>query len=98
MLALKEPLKDLVYKALKFVGRSEVNEAVVYLGLLGVEELETWLQEDAGVPAAESSSGKLPNLQSRVVRSPLCVMVLRDVSTAAWPGGSWRQCSGSRMC
>ena len=71
MLTLKEPLKDLLFKALEFVGRSEVNEAVVYLGLLGEEELEAWLEEDGGLPATDSSSGKLPNCQSRLVRPAL---------------------------
>lgn len=49
------------------MGRVEVNEAVVYLGLLGRAELEVWLKEAGGDPAAEASSVKLPKPLSKMV-------------------------------
>lgn len=68
MHSLRDHLKPLLYKVLKFVGRSEVNEAMVYLGLLGRAELEVWLEEGGGDPAADPSSLKLPKSLSRMVR------------------------------
>ena len=43
-----------------------MNEAAVYLGLLGEEELETWLEVVGG-----DSSGELPKSLSRLVRAAL---------------------------
>ena len=62
MLSIKDPLKQLLYKAVKFVGRSEVSEALVYLGLLGQEELGVWLEEANG-----EAGDKLPKSLSRAV-------------------------------
>ena len=62
MLSIKDPLKQLLYKAVKFVGRSEVSEALVYLGLLGQEELGVWLEEGNG-----EAGDKLPKSLSRAV-------------------------------
>lgn len=73
VLALKDPLKPLLYRGLKFVGNSEVNEAVVYLGLLGGEELEVWLEEIGGDTGANSSSEKLPQSLSKLVSLSPCV-------------------------
>lgn len=51
------------------MGRIEVNEAVVYLGLLGRAELEAWLEAAGGDPVAESLPLKLPQSLSRMVRN-----------------------------
>jgi hypothetical protein len=58
MISVKDPLKQLLYKAVKFVGRLEVCEALVYLGLLGQDDLGVWLEEASGETGL--SSGKLP--------------------------------------
>lgn len=50
------------------MGRSEVNEVMVYLGLLGRAELEVWLEETGGDLAADPSSLKLPKSLSTMVR------------------------------
>ena len=45
VLALKQSVRQLLYDGLRFVGKSEVNEAAVYLGLLDEQELEDIVEE-----------------------------------------------------
>lgn len=78
------------------MGRVEVNEAVVYLGLLGRAELEAWLEEASGDSAAEPLPLKLPKSLSKMVRNHashvfacdsvlgVCVMVLCTYSNLVW--------------
>ena len=89
MLSVKDPLTQLLYSAIRFVGRSEVHEALVYLGLLGQEELEVWLEETSAETGG--SSNKMPKSLSKpvsysgVVAKSMCSC---DLPTATWPGAS----------
>ena len=53
VLALKDSVKQLLLDGLQFVGKSEVNEAALCLGLLEAEELESLVEEDGGEKLAE---------------------------------------------
>ena len=48
VLALKESVKQLLLDGLQFVGKSEVKEAALSLGLLEAEELESLVEEVGG--------------------------------------------------
>ena len=67
VLALKESLVPLLCKLLKFVGRSEVNDVAVYLGLLEEAELEAWLVKAEGDASGESFASRLPHPLNVVV-------------------------------
>ena len=54
MLALKDSVKQLLYDGLKFVGKSEVYEAAVYLGLLEEGEVEALVEEEGGEKVTEN--------------------------------------------
>ena len=88
-LTFKDSLKPLLLKALKFVGRSEVNEATVYLGLLGRPELEEWLEEVGGELGSESSSVKLPKPLSRMVSFSSGHLAPDSVTSAALCSLAW---------
>lgn len=73
-------MKQLLYKAVKFVGRSEVSETLVYLGLLGQEELRVWLEG-----ANEEVGDKLPKSLSRAVSYSAVEYSLVRVVTLSQP-------------
>ena len=85
MISVKDPLKQLLYKAVKFVGRLEVCEALVYLGLLGQDDLGVWLEEASGETGL--SSGKLPKSLLRAVSCSAVEYGLVSVVTYPQPPG-----------
>ena len=58
LLSLKDPLRPILLKACKFIKRSDVNQALVYLGLLKEEDLVGLLEDEGkGGGAGEEANG-----------------------------------------
>ena len=82
ILSLKETLKPLLFKPLKFIQRSEVTEVLLFLDVLSQAELSEIMEDEEGERGRESSCLKLPKQLSRLVCTPFSLLTSDGVESS----------------